>query len=336
MDVNVPISACLIVRNEADLLEGCLESIRGATDEIIVVDTGSTDDTTGVAARAGARVFCTQWRDSFAVARNEALDRAVGRWVLSIDADERLDAHSVETVRRLAHREGACAFDVMIRSPLAECDRGEAEHVGYYPRFFRCLPGVRYEGRVHEQIVPSLHRTGLPVLASDIVIHHLGYSLPGDAQFAKRERNLRLLKRQIEDDSRDGFAMYCLASLYDEMGEDTSCVTWCRQSIAVAHAQPKAHFLLGTKLLKLDRPAEALGAFRNARDLAPDVPEPHYNMAVAAVRLKEYALAAESLTVYSRLRPSDEQARRLLAGALFRAQQMPRTEAGKGRQALQL
>ena len=84
------ISACMIVKNEAAFLEGCLSSLSGHVDEIIVVDTGSDDETPAIAQQFGCRVLQYEWRDDFSAARNIALDRATSDWILYIDADERL------------------------------------------------------------------------------------------------------------------------------------------------------------------------------------------------------------------------------------------------------
>jgi len=319
------ISACLIVRNEAELLAECLASIRRAVDDIVVVDTGSTDASPQIASEAGGRVFRFQWNDHFAEARNYALDHAAGQWILSIDADERLDENSASTVRALSRRKDAGAFLVKIRSPLRSPAGPETVHMGSYPRFFRRLPQVRFEGRIHEQLLPSLSRAGILALDSDILIHHLGYAASEQTRRAKHSRNLRLLRQQIAEEPDNAFAMYCLASLHDMMGEDELCVQWCQRSLAVCSTEPKVHFLLGIKLLKLRRPAEAAGPLRKAIDLAPHVPESHYNLAAAAVRLGDYASAAQALAAYVRLRPADPRGKRLLASALLRAQALGST-----------
>src|SRR5262245_1489579 len=84
------ISAAMIVRDEEAYLDDCLKSIVDEVDEIVIVDTGSRDRTCDIARRYGARLFDLPWTGDFAAARNHALDRASGDWILYIDADERL------------------------------------------------------------------------------------------------------------------------------------------------------------------------------------------------------------------------------------------------------
>jgi len=95
------ISICMIVRNEEKKLPGCLESCAGLGNEIIVVDTGSTDRTKEVAAGMGAKVFDFPWIDDFAAARNESIRHATGDWILWMDADERIDQGNREKLRAL-------------------------------------------------------------------------------------------------------------------------------------------------------------------------------------------------------------------------------------------
>src|SRR4051794_30917732 len=100
------LSACLIVKDEEDLLPECLASLAGAVDEIVVYDTGSADRTIEIAEAAGAVVLRGYWDDDFSRARNAALDACTGRWILHVDADERLVGDGPALRRRLANASG--------------------------------------------------------------------------------------------------------------------------------------------------------------------------------------------------------------------------------------
>ena len=104
------VSLCVVVRDEEELLPGCLEAAAPAADEVVVVDTGSTDGTVAVAAGFGARVLHVPWEDSFSAARNVALAAARGDWILFLDADEHLEAGGAARLRPLLAGEGALAL----------------------------------------------------------------------------------------------------------------------------------------------------------------------------------------------------------------------------------
>ncbi len=106
------VSAAMIVRNEARFLAGCLDSLAGLVDEIVVVDTGSTDHSPDIAAAHGARVHHHAWREDFSAARNEALDCAVGDWILYIDADERVRPYDRSRLEHELADPSLCAMAV--------------------------------------------------------------------------------------------------------------------------------------------------------------------------------------------------------------------------------
>ncbi|HWD18472.1 MAG TPA: glycosyltransferase, partial [Verrucomicrobiae bacterium] len=145
------LSVCLIVKNEEAFLDACLASVRGLADQIVVVDTGSTDRTIEIARAHGAEVHAFAWCDDFSAARNAALERATGDWILSLDADEELLPAHRETLRREMANPDALAY----RLPIINQGR-EDEGCSYVPRLFRNAPGLFFLGRVHEQAFSSI------------------------------------------------------------------------------------------------------------------------------------------------------------------------------------
>jgi len=188
------LSAALIVRDEEHFLAACLRSLIDRVDEIVVVDTGSTDRSREIAGDLGARVLQFRWIDDFAAARNAAVDASVGEWVLYIDADERLvEFDRTEAERLLAARDHAC-YTVLFR-PQSGFTRYR-EH-----RIFRNRPELRFRGVIHESLIPALDelvaREGVRVGASAIGIEHDGYD--GDIRH-KHPRNLPLLEKRLAQD----------------------------------------------------------------------------------------------------------------------------------------
>ena len=154
------ISLCLIARDEEQMLPGALESVYGAVDEIIVVDTGSSDKTKEVAKSAGALVVDHFWQDDFSAARNQALSHATGDWILVLDADERLAPGSSTAIREGVEKD---SFDCgllplfnasRLNATIAEVLEGDAQlgEPVLLPRLFRRSLDLKWEGVVHENV----------------------------------------------------------------------------------------------------------------------------------------------------------------------------------------
>lgn len=217
----IRLSLCMIVRNEAEFLDGCLKSVEGAVDEIVVVDTGSDDATPAIASSHGARVVPFAWCDDFSAARNESLRHASGDWVLVLDADERLAPGSVPVLRALLDDASCGAYTLLITGEHHH-SAGVSKQANSYPRLFRRLPGVRFEGNVHEQVSPSLQRNQVRTLRSNIVIHHLGYARSWAVVQEKARRNAALLQVRVASHRNDAYAWFqlgCTLSLLGKYGE---------------------------------------------------------------------------------------------------------------------
>ncbi|MBK6742860.1 MAG: glycosyltransferase [Hydrogenophilales bacterium] len=229
----VRLSAALIVRDEERFLEGCLKSLSGRVDEVVVVDTGSTDRSKQIARDLGARLFDYAWQNDFASARNHAIDQTQGTWILYIDADERLTEFDGATVGTLLNDPGHICYSVGFRPAV-----GFSRYREY--RLFRKHPDLRFRGSVHESVVPALEElcaTGhWHIGHSPVAIDHLGYE--GDLRH-KHERNLPLLRARLE---RDPWHIYSwdqlgltLLGLDDAVGAEA---TW-RHAIEIIRALPR-------------------------------------------------------------------------------------------------
>ena len=190
----------MIVRNEARCLARCLDSARPWVDDIVVLDTGSTDATREIAASAGARVLSAAWPDDFSAARNLALSHTAAPWRLVLDADEWI-ASGGECLVALREREPGFIGLVSVSS---EIDGGSGQTLQAPSWLPRVLPaGVHYEGRIHEQPVGEARRERLP-----LVIGHDGYLAA--AQQAKAGRNERLLRLALAEQPGDAYLVYQL------------------------------------------------------------------------------------------------------------------------------
>lgn len=219
------LSATLIVQDESEYLPGCLASLASVVDEIVVVDTGSTDTTAEIARAAGAIVATHPWDGHFADARNAALDLAHGQWILYIDADERLSA--AEKLRDHLAESDAIAGLVRFRP-----GRRFTRYLEY--RLFRNRPDIRFRGAIHETTVPDIERLvanrGGVVTDVPAQIDHLGYE--GD-QEPKHRRNLPLLQRELLDDPERIYLWYHLGAVHDGLGDSAAAEAAWAQGVAV-------------------------------------------------------------------------------------------------------
>jgi tetratricopeptide (TPR) repeat protein len=207
----VLLSAALIVRNEERRLPACLESLRDLVDEVVVVDTGSTDGTVAVARAFGACVTEASWAGDFAAARNVALERARGEWILSIDADERvapigraelqLDANVFAAHLVLLRPAAGC-------TPFREC------------RLFRNTPEIRFERAIHERVSGTAAafaaRNGLQIGTCPLLIEHTGYDEPDASRHA---RDIPLLLEHLRVHPDDFDTRRRLGDAYADLGE---------------------------------------------------------------------------------------------------------------------
>lgn len=200
------ISAVLIARDEEAALPRLLASLRGAVDEVVVLDTGSHDRTTTVAWERGASVFRGHWEDDFAKARNEALACANGDWILWVDADEELVAPP-EALRALVAA-GDDSYEIEIESAVDEREAGD-RFVHTTLRLFRRGPETRWEGRVHEQVVGLV---GTRRRIEGPFLRHHGYRPSVMAAKGKAERTIRLLELDAGDRPDDPFVRFNLAN----------------------------------------------------------------------------------------------------------------------------
>ncbi|MBU1052806.1 MAG: glycosyltransferase [Proteobacteria bacterium] len=185
------ISACMIVKNEEALLPNCLKSIRDVVDEIIVVDTGSSDSTVEIAKSYGAKVYHHLWENDFSKHRNQSISYATGEWILIIDADEELEAKTGHIVRTLVRNAPTGVILFKVRSYLED---GAYYSEGSSPRLFKNGLDIYYRGKVHNQIIFKESLTPSPV-----VLWHYGYDLTPEKKRTKIERSLALLRQQAAE-----------------------------------------------------------------------------------------------------------------------------------------
>jgi tetratricopeptide (TPR) repeat protein len=266
----------MIVRDEEANLPACLGPLAGVFDEVVVVDTGSTDRTREAAAALGARVFDVPWMDDFAAARNAALDRATGSWAFRLDADDRFEPAEVGKLRALLAglTERPEGLTLRYRHDLGRRSI-ELDEV----RLFPIRKDVRWEYRVHEQIRRSITAAGGVIRPSGVALGHRGYREPSDLR-CKLERNLRLLELDRRDHSADPFIGFYLGwtrlDLGDAEGAIEPLADVCQSAPSDYTLLARAYSLLVRANQQLGRQETAEVVRRTGRAVCPDDAELAY------------------------------------------------------------
>ena len=261
---DLKLSLCMIVRDEEAVLGRCLAAAAPAVDEIIIVDTGSTDRTVEIASEYGARVIEHAWTGSFAEARNVSFEAATGDWILYLDADEELVADDVAPLRALTGQTWREAFYLVETSYTGELGDGQAM-VHNALRLFRNRPQYRFTGRLHEQISQTLPTYNPDrVEQSAVRLTHYGYLGSVRAAKEKSARNIELLERQARESAPTPFMAFNLGSEYIVTTDYTS---------AVQHLQ-EAYTMLGrTTVARVEYGAALIIRLVMAQRLAGRLPE---------------------------------------------------------------
>lgn len=270
------ISLCMIVKNEANHLSCCLSSVRDAVDEIIVVDTGSIDDTVSIAESFGAKVISLPWNGDFSYSRNAGLAAAKGTWIFILDADEELDENHKEELRLCSAHLEYEGFFVQVHNHAGKSNHSPIATINPILRMFRNRPEHRFRGKIHEQIAYSIteRNPNAALHISSVKIHHYGYMDEIVVQKNKIQRNLKLLEQELRDNPDDPFHHFNMAVEYMRMNDSGHALEHLRKSAALLAPETSYEHLLhkyeARCLFTLGEYQEAIQVCDRAISLFPD------------------------------------------------------------------
>jgi glycosyltransferase involved in cell wall biosynthesis len=265
------LTAALIVRDESRFIAGCLESLVSQVDEIVLVDTGSRDDTVEKALRFPVAFYRFDWCDDFSAARNFALQQATGEWILYIDADERFEVPRPQILRNALADDRKVAWTLRFHprvdwTPYAEL------------RLFRNDPRIRFCGtiheRVHESIEAIVRASGMEIGHCDLAIQHVGYE---DDQSWKNARNIPLLRDRLRGDPDHLYSWWHLGQCLSLAGNDEGAMAAWSNGMAAARklAPPtrcnsQAQSAVSLIKLQIAHGIDVAALLREAIELYPD------------------------------------------------------------------
>jgi len=224
------LSLCMIVKNEEQNIGECLKSAKGLADEIIVVDTGSSDNTIEIAKSYGAKIEHFEWRKDFSAARNYSISKATCRWIIWLDADDRLPEKTDKELRKILSKEKPNKVFYL------EVSDGRGTKF-LQIRVFPNKEQIKFEGRIHEQILPSIRKLGFSEVKLPLEIVHTGYD-DQKLLIEKQLRNLELFKEQFPGEKgMNPLDMFHYGTCYNILGEHENALKWLRESLKESKKQ---------------------------------------------------------------------------------------------------
>ncbi|MED1784207.1 glycosyltransferase [Brevibacillus fortis] len=254
------VSACVITKNEEQNLPVCLESVKEIASEIVVVDTGSTDSTIAVAKKYQASVYHFDWIDDFSAARNFALSKTSGDWIIFLDADEFLSEDSKKRIVSILNRAEEQKNDFIL-GMIVNIDKSVQKtiNVSTHIRIFRSDPSIRYIGAIHERVMKNGSSMKILDAKDQISIIHIGYSQEIVQSKNKSERNLKLLFKEWDNHPNRSDLAFYISESYMINQKFEEALTYAQKAVQLQNATlvglyEKNYVNLINCMLKLEYP----------------------------------------------------------------------------------
>ncbi len=254
-------------------------------DEVIVVDTGSSDGTPQICRELGTRVFEWPWKDDFSMARNVSVNQALGEWIFWMDSDDTLPEECGRKLRSLVdglHGDHVFGYVMQVHCP------GEASHETVavdHVKLFRNRPDLRFEFRIHEQIIPSIRRAGGEVEWTDIYVVHSGSDKTSDGRKRKLERDFRILSQDLAERPDHPFVLFNIGMTYADDRQYGLAIRFLQRCIEVSTNREshlkKAYSLLASSLHAIGDHEGSLACSENGLLSSPDDAELRFRKAMA-------------------------------------------------------
>jgi GT2 family glycosyltransferase/tetratricopeptide (TPR) repeat protein/glycosyltransferase involved in cell wall biosynthesis/2-polyprenyl-3-methyl-5-hydroxy-6-metoxy-1,4-benzoquinol methylase len=282
------LSLSMIVKNEEQHISRCIMSVKPIVNEMIIVDTGSTDRTKNIAKALGAKIYDFEWTGDFSEARNYSLSKAYGEWILSLDADEVISARDHHAIKEIVRKGRPAAYKIFTRNYSTQVGaQGFTPNTGEYPaeeaglgwfpsgkvRLFPNDDHIRFENPVHEFVERTVTKAGIPIKACDIPVHHYG-RLDMEKVREKGEAYYLLgMKKLEEKGASDLKALFELGVQAGELKKYKEAAELFEKLVGLDPNYPLALFNLGFAYLELGRYQEALEYSKRAFETDPSKKE---------------------------------------------------------------
>lgn len=305
------ISLCMIVKDEEEWLAQCLQSVKSIVDEIVIVDTGSTDRTIEIAKTFGAKIFHQPWEGDFAKARNFSIQQASGDWILVLDADEAIAEKDLQELKMLTVDQKICSEFLQRHysndhrlsdyTPVSgEYPEWEVGHSGYFEsnccRLFPNNEGLYYEGRVHELVEHSIKKINKhKIKRTKVRIQHFGHTDKVKSKKNKSKIYTALGTEKIKDDPTNWQAFFELGVEHNQNGRHAQSVTAFLQSLAMFPEYVPAWVNMGYVLCEMSNYRLAEHALISALQYDTRNDEAYCNLGVVYMRTNQHLKAEQAL-----------------------------------------
>ncbi len=290
---NIDLGAAIIAKNSSSSIEKLIEHLNTFCKQIVVIDTGSDDDTPQIATRCGAEVHFSQWQDSFSQARNYAISLMRTDWIICVDTDEIIEKKSIDEESELFLDENIGGVTVRIENLLGP-DSKSPKSIHKYTRIFRNDKRFFFTGRIHEQIRNSIEECGYQIADSNILIQHTGYN---KESITKYQRNLELLKLDANDKPDDAFVKFHLANTYFALKDYSEAKQILNDIIDIKDLSVEQNDMVHIKLAQMalsDDNIEDIKHYTNFRSDNKNIEGLRlFILASACLAMKQYSAAKE-------------------------------------------
>ena|SRR3989338_1844723 len=305
------ISLCMITKNEERYLEQCLNSVKEIVDEIIIVDTGSTDKTKEIAKKFKAKIIDFKWIDDFSAARNESLKHAAKDWILVLDADEVIEKNDFKKIKNAVENSenDLAGFQLEQRSYLNNFFEGALKNdsdfglVRQYPfyiphnlvRLFKNNLGLGFRHRVHELIEDSISEKKLEYQKLDAVLHHFGSLKDENLIGEKTEQYSGMILRQLEENPESARYNYQAARMHLGMGDFSNALKYFEKTAKLNPNYKLVFSEIAKIYLQMNDKNRAIEYFKKSMKYNAENPSPANNLAVVYMSIGKFGQARNIL-----------------------------------------
>jgi len=263
--MDVKLALCLIVKNESRFLESCIRAVKAHVSEILVLDTGSEDNTIEIAKRHTKKVYETPFQGDFSQVRNSLLDKVSTPWVLFLDADESFEPSEIKRLTEMLQD---------LPSNIFGCKLWRYNFFsngGWYTskelKLFRASPLIRYQGKVGESVAKSIQTTGGEITQLPIVLNHFGHCRQAEVRDKKARMYLNLMAEDLKKNPQNGRLLGYMGMIQRTLGHFEKALDYAQEAIAIAPESSHAHYCYGQVLRSIGKNNDALKHYYTSLDL---------------------------------------------------------------------